>query len=517
MPTRRKTWMLLWSLLVLLFATATACVWLLTIPAPIESWLQERVLQALREHYHADVQLQNLRVTLIPSFRATADDFLVPNRGGPGLPPLITVKHLTAQAGLLELLRTPVHISWVELDGLTIQVIPKRDSATGSPVEPRRHLHLANFVIDKVEADETALYILRKDPGKEPMKWDIRKLRLRSAGIGQAMKFQAELTNPTPPGVIQTTGHVGPWVFDEPSDTAVDGHYNFRHADLSVFSGISGILSSSGDYTGTLHDIVVDGTTDVPDFRLDQGGQAVHLTAKFHAIVDGTNGNTYLRPVNAHFLKSDVSVVKGEVASKAGQKGKTVALDIDLRDARVQDALALASKAEPPMLTGRLQLEAQLTIPRGNKPVLQKMLLQGRFHVSEAQFANDKMKAAITELSRRGQGKPTDLTIQDAPAEFMGDFQLATATMSFGKLQFAVPGVTAEMKGGYGLTTEQLDFSGDVRLDAHVSQTMTGVKRVVLVPFDPIFMKHAAGTYLPVNITGTRSQPQIKVNWKKLF
>ena len=349
------------------------------------------------------------------------------------------------------------------------------------------------------------------------MEWDIRKLRLRSAGIGQPMKFQAELTNPTPPGVIQTTGHFGPWVFDAPSDTAVDGHYDFRHADLSVFNGISGILSSNGDYTGTLHDIVVDGTTDVPDFRLDQGGQAVHLTTKFHAIVDGTNGNTLLRPVNAHFLKSYVSVVNGEVASKAGQKGKTIALGIVMHDARVQDVLALASKSVPPMLTGRLKLQAQLTIPPANKPVLQKMLFNGLFHVSDAQFANDKMEGAINELSRRGQGKPNDPTVQDVSAELMGDFRLANAIMTFGKLQFAVPGVTVEMKGGYGLTTEQLDFSGSVRLNAHVSQTMTGVKRVVLVPFDPIFMKHGAGTYLPVNITGNRSQPQIKVNWKKLF
>jgi hypothetical protein len=30
-------------------------------------------------------------------------------------------------------------------------------------------------------------------------------------------------------------------------------------------------------------------------------------------------------------------------------------------------------------------------------------------------------------------------------------------------------------------------------------------------------MKHGAGKYLPVSITGTREHPQIKLNWKKLF
>jgi len=518
MPTRQpKRRFMLWSLLAVLAVGASGFVCLLTVRSLLEGWLQKRVLQALGEHYHSDVQLQNLRVTMVPSFRARADNLVLPNRSGPNLPPLITVNHLTAQTGLLQLLRSPVHITWVKLDGLEIQVTPKRERTAGAPDEPKHHRHFANFVIDKVEADETKLIVLRKDPAKEPMEWDIHKLRLRGDGVDQATEFRAELTNPTPPGVIETTGHFGPWIFDEPSDTAVDGHYDFRHADLSVFNGISGILSSTGNYAGALYKIVVDGAAEVPDFQLDRGGQAVNLTTKFHAIVDGTNGNTYLQPVNAHFLKSHVVVVKGEVASKAGQKGKTIAMDVDLQDARVQDVLALASKSEPPIRTGWLKLQAQLTLPPGNEPVLQKMLLNGRFNVSEAKFAKDNVEKAITELSRRGQERPDDLTIRDVPAEFMGDFQLEKASMSFSKLQFSVPGVTAQMKGSYGLASEKLNFVGDVRLEASVSQTMTGAKRVVLVPFDPIFKRHGAGTYLPVSVSGTRSQPQIKVNWKKLF
>ena len=81
-----------------------------------------------------------------------------------------------------------------------------------------------------------------------------------------------------------------------------------------------------GDYTGVLENIIVDGTTDTPDFKLDSGASAVHLTTKFHAIVDGTNGNTYLQPVDAHFLNSSVTA-KGEVASQPGDKGKTISLD----------------------------------------------------------------------------------------------------------------------------------------------------------------------------------------------
>jgi hypothetical protein len=515
MPIRRRTKILLGTSLAVVIAAAIGFIALLTVPAPIERWLQARILLALREHYQSDVQLQNLRVTLIPEFEATADNFVLPNRGGGEFPPLITIKHLTAKASFFELLRTPIHLSSLKVDGLVIQVPPKRDKKAAAS-KPKHHTRLADFVIDKVDADGTELYVLRKDPKREPMQWQLRRLTLRSAGVGQPMKFIAELTNPTPPGLIETTGHFGPWDFDEPSATDVSGHYNFQHADLSVFNGISGILSSIGDYRGKLQNIVVDGTTDTPDFKLDRGGDSVHLTTKFHAIVDGTNGNTYLQPVNAHFLDSDI-VTKGEVAGQAGQKGKTIKLDVDIQHAKVQDLLALAAKSDPAVLTGDLAVKAKLDLPPGKDPVLQKMLLTGKFEVADARFTKDKIQNAITELSRRGRGKPDDQSIKNVAADFAGDFDLRKTTLTFSKLQFVVPGAAAQVKGSYGLHDEKLNFVGDVRLDAKVSQTVTGAKHWLLLPLDPLFNKHGAGTYVPIEVGGTRQHPEIRLQLKKIF
>ena len=521
MPTRRRTRILLWTALGIVAAVAIGfialTIVLINVPAPVERWLQGRIQLALREHYQTDVQLQNLHVSLVPGFYATADNFVLPNRSAPGLPPLITVKHVTVRAATFELLRTPVHLSWLKLDGLVIQVPSKREHPPQAPAQKQGgRTHLSDFVIDKVDADGTELYILRKDPARQPMQFELRKLTLRSAGVGQPMNFTAELTNPTPPGLIETTGRFGPWVFDEPSLTKVIGHYNFQHADLSVFNGISGILSSVGDYQGVLRNIVVDGTTDVPDFKLDSGGEPVHLTTTFHATVDGTNGDTYLQPVKAHFLNSDV-VTNGKVAGKLGQKGKTITLDVDMQHARVQDVLTLAAKSDPPMLTGRLRLKANLDLPPGPDPVLQRMRLSGAFNVSDARFASDRVAMAITALSRRGQGKPDDISITDVPADFNGDFAMGDENLSFSKLEFAVPGVAADMKGTYGLQSSKIDFVGDVRLNATVSQTVKGAMHWVLVPFDPIFMKHGAGTYLPVAVTGTREHPEIALQWKKIL
>ncbi len=519
MPLRRPIRVLLWSVVAFVVVVLIATVSLLTVPPPLERRLQSKVIDALQQHYQRDVHLQNLKITLLPEFEATADNFVLPNQD-PSLPPFISARQLTVKAGLLQLLRKPVHLGSLQLEGLVIHVPPKGSrppNSSNQAVPPARRLtRLANFEIGRVGADGTQLYVLRKDPTAEPMRFDIRKLALRSAGIGQPMKFTAELTNPKPPGLVESTGSFGPWNIDEPSDTKLKGHYVFRKADLSVFNGVSGTLSSVGDYKGRLNNIVVDGTTDTPDFQLDRGVTPVHLTTTFHAIVDGTNGNTYLQPVNAHFLNSNV-IANGQVTGKPGQKGKTIDLKVEVNDSYLQDLLQLATKKENPAITGKIEFEGHVLVPPGKEEVLKKLVLNGNFHITQAQFTSDKVRKAIAELSRRGQGKPGDQSIQNVPAQFAGTFRLQGTVLSFSQLQFSVPGAAAQMKGYYGLRSEKLNFTGDVKLNARISEMVGGKKSWILVPFDLIFAKHNAGTYLPVDIGGTRDHPEIKVNWKKLF
>jgi len=507
---------LLWLFAGLVVLVGLVSIALISVPSPVEHLLQARVLEALHQRYGPDVRFQNLQVNVIPVFRVTLDDFVLPNRGRADLPPFMTIKHVTAEAVPLQLLRKPVHLSWVKFDGLVIRIPPKQQQPPGQTPPPAKHVRLANFEIDRVDAEGTELYVLPRQEGREPMNWELRSLRLRSAGIGQPMSFTAELTNPKPPGLIHTTGRFGPWNTNTPSETEVSGRYDFRNADLSIFNGISGILSSVGDYTGVLENIIVDGTTDTPDFKLDTGAQPVHLATQFHAVVDGTNGNTYLQPVDAHFLNSSVVAI-GEVAGHKGVKGKTINLDIDIHNSRVQDMLALATPPSKPMLTGGLTAKAKLVIRPGNEKVLEKIQLKGTFKVNDARFASEKTKDTVASLSRRAQGRPDDLSIQDVPADMSGTFALRNATLSFSKLTFEIAGVNAEVKGSYGLKSETLNFTGEIKLQAHVSQTMKGAKRILFKPIDPLFARHNAGTYLPINVTGKRDDPQIKLDLKRVF
>ena len=101
------------------------------------------------------------------------------------------------------------------------------------------------------------LTTLPREAWKEPLQFDIQHLRLYGGGPGEAMKFDAVLINAKPPGEIRSSGTFGPWDRAEPGGTPVSGKYTFRDADLSVFKGIAGILSSDGEYHGSLGHIEV--------------------------------------------------------------------------------------------------------------------------------------------------------------------------------------------------------------------------------------------------------------------
>ena len=135
-------------------------------------------------------------------------------------------------------------------------------------------------------------------PGKLPL--EIRDCALQTdlARVpGGAMGFEAELTNPRPKG-RSTTASLVPGI-GRPRRTPLKGEYRFEHADLGDFKGIAGILSLDRALQGTLRDLTVDGETETPDFRLTHFGNALALHTRFHAKVDGTNGDTWLEPVEA--------------------------------------------------------------------------------------------------------------------------------------------------------------------------------------------------------------------------
>jgi hypothetical protein len=480
-----------------------------------EPLIRDRLVAAIEQKYQSKVHIQALHVNLLPRPVVTGEGIELRWHDRTDVPPMVTLRGFTIHAGLRALLSKPIHIASLDLDGLKLTLPPKTDpgrtahgnaNASSSPGEA--------LVVDEVTANGTFLQILPKVEGKEPLEFDIAKLTMHSVGPGRPMEFQASLTNPKPPGLIESTGHFGPWRSDEPGDSPVDGHYTFTNADLSVFSGIRGILTSTGDYKGKLNQIGVSGTTDIPDFRVSSSNHKVRLQTTFQATVDGTNGDTYLHPVDARFLATEL-ICNGKVEHRPGTPGKFIDLDVKTTKGRVDDLLALAVKGSPAM-AGQVSLSTSLLLPPGQGDVINRLQLAGKFGIGGAKFTSGTIEKDLSELSIRAQGRPKELSRADeeslqVTSDFRGDFTLGAGKLTLTRLTFSLPGAQVRMSGTYGLKSEVMDFNGLFRMQAKVSQAFTGWKSTLLRLADPLFAKHGVGTEVPIHIGGTRENPSFGV------
>jgi len=95
-----------------------------------------------------------------------------------------------------------------------------------------------------------------------------------------------------------------------------------------------------------------------------------------------------------------------------------------------------------------------------------------------------------------------------AVSDLLGHFHLQHDLAAFEQLHFSVAGAEVRLKGQYELPSETLDFQGDLRMQAKLSQTVSGKKSFFLKLADPFFKKDGAGSVVPIRITGTRDDPK---------
>jgi hypothetical protein len=96
------------------------------------------------------------------------------------------------------------------------------------------------ILVDSFVCDEAQLIINTLRPGRLPLEFDIKSLKMTSIGPDGPMHFDADLTNPKPVGNVLSSGSFGPWQADSPRDTPVSGTYSFNHADLGTIKGMGG-------------------------------------------------------------------------------------------------------------------------------------------------------------------------------------------------------------------------------------------------------------------------------------
>jgi hypothetical protein len=542
---RRHRW-LWWAGGGLLIAAAGLAIVVALLAHRAEPFLRARIVEELRERFHARVELDSFHLALGLGLEgqwgvwaegkglriwppAQAAGVTVPGpapaAGGGAAKPLIRVDEFRFHAPLRFQPGKPIHISVVRLKGLYVDLPPKSHFGHGAAEveQSKAGGGVLRFELDGIECDGAHVTLETSKPGKLPMEIAIARFKLTATGSGDAMGFDAELTNPRPVGTIHTTGTFDASHSPDLGEDPISGDYRFENADLASFKGIAGILSSTGHYQGTVRDLVVDGETDTPDFRLRPFDNPLPLHTKFQAKVDGTNGDTWLEPVDAtlghsHFTAQG-QIVRVPVAGAGGElqsAGHDIALTIDVDRARIEDFLRLASHGDVTLLTGAVTMKAALHIPPGAPPVHERMQLSGSFVLDQAEFSNKKFQDELAELSERGQGRPKEAKTADAAqvrSRMEGDFQMADGVITLPGLTYTVPGATILLKGAYGVEGGTLDFAGTAKMEATVSEMVGGWKGMLLKPLDRHFQKDGAGTEVQIHIKGTREQPEFGVDF----
>lgn len=495
-----------------------------------------RIVAALEDHLQSDVELGELSWRVLPQLRAEGRDLVIRHKGRTDVPPLISVRQFAVEGNVLGLFRR--HVSSVTLAGLEIQIPPrikrrpgegtaaetKPGAAPGSvaqrqpaaPREPNDENPARAWIIDSLLTTDGLLSIVPSQPGREPKSWAIHTLELRTVGFTRTMPFAATVTNAIPRGEVVMRGTFGPWAAGDPGETPIAGDYTFAKADLSIFKGIAGILSAKGAMAGTIDRIETRGETETPDFTIRPAGHPVAVSAKYHAIVDGTNGNTFLERVDLKFLNTEITT-KGAVAKTPGQRGRTLTLDIQMDEGRLEDVLRLVVKTPKPTMTGRLALKSALKLPPGEADVLDRMALEGEFSIDDTRFTDAGVQQKINELSLRGRGKLGEESARRVGSNFEGRFSMAGGVLRIPSVAFDVPGAIVRMAGAYHLDRETIDFSGTLLMDAKMSETVTGAKSLLLKLVDPLFKRPGGGSSVPIVINGTREDPKFGLDKGRVF
>jgi hypothetical protein len=168
-------------------------------------------------------------------------------------------------------------------------------------------------------------------------------------------------------------------------------------------------------------------------------------------------------------------------------------------------------------LVGALTLQTSLIIPPGDRDVVDKLELDGRFTMTNARFTNIDVSQKITELSQRSRGKKPDGEEPHVASDFAGRFTLEEGTLTIPAVAFDVPGAGVRLAGYYSLKQEDLDFRGALLTDAKVSQMTSGWKSWLLKILDPLFSRDGGGSSIPIKVTGTRSAPAFGLDTSRVF
>jgi hypothetical protein len=476
-------------------------------------YTERAVTTALQDRFARTVQIREFHKTYFPP-GCVAEGVSVLHGQRKDLPPFVTVQRLIIRGSYNGLFRIHKRVDEIQVLGLHVLVPP-----LGQSGPPHRPMPLttstsgASVTIGEITTDDALLEFMPRQPEQESFKLQVHRLTLDRVG-DRAIPYHVVLLNTEPPGEIRSDGEFGPWNEDDPGATPVTGSYTYQHANLAVFEGLSGTLSSQGRFSGTIGRIDASGEADVPDFRVSGTGHTVHLTSTFNAVVDGTNGNTYLQRVDSHFQRTTLTS-SGSIVGTPSQQGKTARLTMVVNGGRIEDLMSLFTDEKRPSMTGSVNLRATVQVPPGPPGFLSKLDLVASFGIGGGRFANPDVQRPVNALTESARGENRQEQAKDPEtvlSTLTGQVSVKNGVAALSGVSFSAPGTRAQLHGTYNLLDRGLDLHGVLDTEGKLSDTTSGFKALVLKAVGPL-LKHKSVTVVSFSITGTSPNPSFALDF----
>ncbi len=470
---------------------------------------REATIRSLEQVSASDVKIDRFDKSFFPRPGYIAEGVTFSRDSAVNSRPLASIGKLTCRASWFALLTFTHRIRRMDLEGVHVYI------PAHVPPAIRKHpkAAIATTVTD-LFANGAVLEIAPRHGGSPTQRFDFPELVLSNLARNKAIRFRAFMLNANLIGQLRTVGTVGPLTLGRIAETQISGDYKLRHNDLSTHRVVAGTLSADGRFSGTLGRAEVSGRANIPDFEVTRSNHSLGMTAEFNAIVDAIKGDVTVRSAEAHFLSTTL-IAQGTLS---GQGSKTLSLNIDCGQARIEDLLRLFVKADPSPLDGALRMHVHVILPSKQEPFLKRVRLSGGFAITGAEFTRRMTEEKLRELSARARGEKNAKGMgrsEAISAELKSDVTLEGGIATLTDARFVVPGAVSRGGGTFSLLNEAIDLRGKLAMRATLSKAAGGIKSLLLIPLDPFFKKDGAGAVLPVRITGTYSHPAFKVSLTK--
>jgi hypothetical protein len=463
---------------------------------------KQRTIGSLEDVSGCRVEIRGFREVFFPHPGYDAEEVRFQRGSGANEVSLAKVGKVATRGSWVAVLSFTHRLMRIDLHGLEVR-IPKR---VPSPIPRSSKEPIATTVSDLFAAG-AVLEIAPRENQTQPQRFDFPALHLSNVAKNKPIRLDVRVMNPHLMGKVEVTGLVGPIPLKHLDSTKLDGRFRIAELNLGSYRQIAGTVSGDGHFTGELGRTDITGHIMIPDFEVTRSHHRENLAAEYHVSVNGLSGDVGLISSSVELFQTKL-IAHGTIA---GQKGKTISLDVTTADGRIQDLLHVFAKSDPAPVEGTLDLRAHVVVPPEKSSFLQRLRIDGDFQIAHAMFTHPATEMRLNDLSVRASGRKGHENEKQVSAEMASHVRLRQEIATLTGAVFTVPGAVASGGGTYNLEDEVLNLKGNVAMHATLSRAETGVKSVLVVPLDPFFKKGNAGAVLPIRITGTYSHPKFRL------